>query len=313
MFRIWAHAALGAALLGAAAHAAPVYGDANGSSTLTAADVVTLARIAGGLASASKDVVRYSDVAPVVNNTAGQFGDGRITVTDVVRVARQVANPALPDFPAKVTAYAAQEGNTFTVRKYDEDGNPKGDEVATAGAPTQQVVSGVTYVINPLDSSEGQQRLTSEKIVDGNVVPFTDAQGRAALGATQLSFGGTVTPFDPPLVLVVYPFQAGTTWSGTTKTVISGQSVSVNYTGTVSAVETLDVPAGHFDNAWKVSLDYSGKLGFITANGTDTFWFVPYLGPIRHGYTRTITFAGTTTVMPDAELAAATVHGAHFP
>lgn len=313
MVRFWTAVALAAAVFGAAAHAAPIYGDADGSNMLSPADIVVLARIAGGLAPATASTIRYSDVAPVVNDTAGQFGDGQILMNDVVRVARQVFNPSAADFPARVTAYAAQQGNTFTIRKYGEDGSEAGDVTATAGAPFQKVVSGVTYIINPLDSTEGQQQLTSQMIVNGQIVPFTDADGRPALGATQLAFGGSVVPFDPPIVIAVYPFAAGKTWTGSTLTQIKGNSVTATYTGTEVAMEALDVPAGHFDNAWKITLDYSGSLGFISATGTDTFWFVPYLGPIQHGYTRTITFAGTTTVMPDAKLAAAKVHGASFP
>lgn len=316
MVRFWATAALGAAILGAAAHAAPIYGNADGNNTRDINDVKLLARIAGGLAPAGQSVIRYSDVAPVVNNNAGQFGDGRITIQDVLRVARQVANPSLADFPAKQTAYAAQQGNTFTIRKFDADGNPTGDETATAGAPTTEDVGGVTYVVNPLSAGDDVQKLTSEKIVNGQTVPFTDAQGRPALGAVQLALGGDVVPFNPPLVLAVYPLQAGTTWTGSTKTKIQGQNVTANYTGTVNGMESVTVPAGTFDDAWKVSITYNGNIVLASATGTDTFWFVPFLGPVQHGFTRTVTVFGnatTTAIMPDAKLVSATVHGARIP
>ena len=87
------------------------------------------------------------------------------------------------------------------------------------------------------------------------------------------SFGNAA---DPPLVLMVYPCQAGTTWSGSTNTVISGLSVVANYTGKVIGKETLSVPAGTFEDAWKVELSYSGSAGFASATGTETYWFVPF-------------------------------------
>jgi hypothetical protein len=317
MVRLWVAAALGAVFLGTAAYAAtPVYGDADGNSALTVNDVKVLAKIAGGLTASGADSIRYSDVAPVVNNDAGQFGDGRITILDVLRVAQQVANPAKPDFPAKPTAYPLQPGNTFTVRKYDSTGTATGDVTSVVGEPAQQVLSDGTYVVNPLTSPDGTQKLTSQKIVNGVAVPFTDSLGRPALGAIQLSFGGSTDTFDPPLVVMVYPFSAGTTWAGTTNTTISGVGVVANYTGTVGAMEALDVPAGHFDNAWKVTLAYNGNAGFASAVGEEYYWFVPFLGPIQHGYTRTITVFGspsTKTVNPDLKLVSATVHGASFP
>jgi hypothetical protein len=319
--RFWAAAALGAALLLPAAQAAtPAYGDVDGNGVVDRNDVKLLAQIAGGLAPASVAALRSGDVAPVNDFNAGSFGDGRITTLDVARLARKVNGKEPAEWPAKSSFYQLEAGNTFTTRKYDATGTATTapDVLSTVQAPVQETVGGVTYIVSPITGSDAsEQRLVTAKLDGtGNQVPFTDSQGRPAIGATKFSFGGDVSTFNPPLVLLVYPVQAGTTWTGTTQAVISGYNVLATYTGTITGPEVVDVPAGHFENAYKVTIAYSGSAGFASASGEEYYWFVPFLGPVQHGYTRTITSIlgnQVKAVNPDIKLVSANVHGVKYP
>lgn len=318
MSRFWAITALCAALLSPAALAAtPAYGDVDGNGAVNILDARLLARIAGGLAPGNPAANRYGDVAPLNNYDAGSFGDGKITLADASRLMRRLNGQEPADWPAKANYYQLQPGNTFTVRKFNESGTATGDVTTTVQQPVQETVGGVTYIVYPLTGSDGsEQRLVTGKLDGANTVPFTDSQGRPALGATRFTFNDSTSTFNPPLVVLTYPVQAGTTWSGTTQGVITGISASINYTGTISGPVTLDVPAGHFENAFKVTLAYNGSAGFASATGEEYYWFVPFLGPVQHGFTRTISsFLGNQvkTVNPDIKLTAATVHGVQYP
>jgi len=326
--RLWAYLALGATMISAAAimasvpasAATPLYGDADGNGTLDLQDVRILARIAGGLSANNATTERAGDVAPLYDYEAGSFGDGKVTLQDAGRLLRKVQGQETGEWPAKPNYYQIQQGNTFTVRKYDATGNPTGapDVLSTVQAPVQEAVGGVTYIVHPVTGSDGsEQRIVTAKLGSGGQQePFTDSLGRPALGATRFTFGDTISTFNPPLVVLVYPVENGTTWSGTTQGVISGISAAINYTGTISGPVTVDVPAGRFENAYKVTLAYSGNAGLATATGEEYFWFVPFLGPVQHGFTRTtVSFLGTQvkTVNPDIKLVGADIHGVQYP
>lgn len=319
MTKIWA-AAVGASLLLPTltpAYAAS-YGNVNGDGSLDVRDVRMMLQIAGGLAPVGNPAVRLGDVAPLTDYENGYFGDGKITMGDAVRLMRRLNGKEPAEWPAKSNYYQLQAGNTFTVNTLDDDGNVNGQVTNTVMAAVDETQGGVTYVVTPVsDGGDNEQRLVTGKRVNGAVVPFTDSQGRRALGATQFTFNDSMAAFDPPLVTLVYPVQQGTQWSGSTKTKIAGLSVTINYTGVISGPETVTVSAGQFSDVYKVTLEYSGGLPpLASVTGKEYYWFAPYVGPIQHGFTRTTkTLSGTQTVArnPDLKLSAANIHGLRYP
>lgn len=66
-----------------------VYGDLNQDGKLDVTDALLAIRIAIGSAEASPEILAAGDVAPVPGTAGRQFGDGRITIADAVRILRR--------------------------------------------------------------------------------------------------------------------------------------------------------------------------------------------------------------------------------
>lgn len=299
-------------MIAGSARAAPLYGDVNGNGVLDFRDAVILLRVAGGLRTDSDVIRRTGDVAPTLDYDRGSFGDGKITILDVLRVMRKASGLSTPAWPAKFTGYLLEAGNTFVLRRYDATGAVTGpdldipDITSTITGPVADKVGGVTingvYVVK---SDAGEQHLLP--VIDSSNTP-------TALRATQLVFGGNTTTFYPPLALARYPFVNGAEWSGATTAtdVASGTQFLASYTVDVEGPVVVMTADGSraLDNAWKVSLSYTTPPPGPT--GTEYYWFVPFLGPVQHGYSRTM-FGQTTTINPDSKLVSADLHGVLYP
>jgi hypothetical protein len=181
------------------------------------------------------------------------------------------------------------------------------DSTNTITGPFTETVGGTVYnnVFIVRNSGGSEEHLLQN--LDATSTP-------ESLQATQLVFGGNTSTFNPPLVIAKYPFQNGATWSGSTiaKDFSSGATFNATYTGSVQGPVSASIADGvHvFDNAWKVTLSYTTP--FPGPSGTEYYWFVPFLGPIQHGYSRTLLFQ-TTTINPDLKLVTANVHGILYP
>jgi hypothetical protein len=302
------------ALAVAGAMAAPIYGDINGNGAVDVADAMVLAGVAGGLAPNTDIIRRNGDVAPVNDYNGGSFGDGKINFLDALLVARKAAGISTAAWPAKASGYLLEAGNTFLIRKYNAagtaltgPGTSSPDESNIVSGPISQTVGTTTYKnVFAVTASDGDvQHLV--QVLDADNTP-------ASVEAIQMVLGGSVTTFNPPLVVAHYPLQNGTTWGGTTavKDVASGVQVNATYSASTQGPVTVTIADGvhSFDNAYKVTLTYS--TGFLGPSGAEYYWFVPFLGPVQNGYTRT--FLGTTTtVNPDIKLVSATLHGVLYP
>ncbi|HEY3413605.1 MAG TPA: dockerin type I repeat-containing protein [Armatimonadota bacterium] len=304
----------GALMLVPAAWSAPLYGDVNGNGVIDFKDAVVLLRVAGGLRPDTDSVRRTGDVAPLRDYNGGSFGDGKIDILDALRVFRKAGGLSTAEWPAKFTAFVLEQDNTFVLRKYGVNGaavtGPDQDvpDVAeTISGPITDLVGGTAvpgvYVIKPVNGIEEHML----QVLDGTNTP-------ASLQATQLVFGGNATTFNPPLIVAQYPFQDGVTWFGQTTVtdVVSGLQFPATYAGTVQGpvVVTTADQTHAFDNAWRVTITYS--TAFPGPSGTEYYWFVPFLGPVQHGYSRTI-FLQTTTINPDYKLVNANIHGVLYP
>jgi hypothetical protein len=307
--------AAAAVILGAAcAHAAPVYGDANGDGAVDYRDAVVLLQAAAGFTPVDDTMRRNGDVAPVNDYNGGSFGDGRITILDALRVARRAGGLSTAAWPAKSTGMLLENGNSYTVRKYDATGAATTgpgtglpDESNVITGPISETVGGVTYNnVYEVTASDGAVQ---------HLLQVTDATDTpASVQATQLVLGGNVTSFSPPLIVAKYPLQNGTTWSGTTTATspAAPSPVTVSYNASVSGPVSVTIADGvHiFDNAYKVTLNYSS---FPLLSGKDYYWYVPFLGPVQHGYTLTTLLTTTKTINPDVKLVSANVHGVLYP
>jgi hypothetical protein len=301
---------IAAALIAAAlpARSAITYGDANGDGLISLQDVASILSAAAGL-SPHPDAARHSaDVAPVNDFTGGSFGDGRITVADAVRVAWRIANPAAADFPAKRGGYLLEVGNSYTFREYSAAGT------ALTGPGSGQPDDTTVIDHTATETANGQPTtayiLTSTDGSEQHFINTTYTDGRAAIGITQGTFGGTATTFDPPLLALVYPLEAGQTWTGATK----AAGLNATYNARIDGPETVTVPAGTFDTAYKVTINYTAPLfAGLNVTGYEKVWFVPFLGPIQRGFSKAVPFSSTTTIDPQAKLASAIVHGVVWP
>ena len=310
--RIWLLA--GALLLAPAVQAAPLYGDVNGNGVVDYVDAIVLLRVASGLRSDTDAVRRTGDVAPVRDYNGGSFGDGKIDIQDALRVFRKASGLSTPAWPAKFTAFALEPGNTIVLRRYGVTGaavtgpdQDIPDLTETISGPITDTVGGTpvpgVYVITP--SSGAEERML--QVVDGTNTP-------TSLQATQLVFGGNATTFNPPLVVTQYPFQDGAVWFGITVVtdLASGLQFPATYAGSVQGpvVVTMADQTHAFDNAWKVTITYSTP--YPGPSGTEFYWFVPFLGPVQHGYSRTL-YPQTTTINPDYKMLSANIHGVLYP
>lgn len=300
-------------LIGGAAHSAPIYGDVNGNGSVDMGDAVVLCKVAGGLAPITDTIRRNGDVAPVNDYNGGSFGDGKITVLDVLRVARKAAGTSTVAWPANPTGYLLEAGATYVTRKYDKlgtaltgPGTGSADVSTTFSGPTSETVGGTTYdTVFLATSSDGDvQRLV--QVLDASNTP-------TQVLATELTLGSNPTRFNPPIVVLKYPLQNGTNWTGTTMATdtATNTQVSASYTGSITGPDSITMADGvhSFDNAYKVTLSYSA--GFLL-NGSEYYWFVPFVGPVQHGFTRTVLFS-TTAVNPDYKLVWANIHGVLYP
>jgi hypothetical protein len=302
-----------AILIGGSAHSAPVYGDVNGNGLVDMGDAVVLCRVGAGLALNTDTIRRNGDVAPVNDYNGGSFGDGRITLLDAVRVSEKAAGLSTDAWPAKTTGYLLEAGDVYVTRKYDKSGTAltgpgtgSADVSTVFSGPISETVGGITYTTVFLaTSSDGDvQRLV--QVVDAGNTP-------TQVIATQLTLGSKPTTFNPPIVALKYPLQNGTSWNGTTTATDTATStqVTATYTGSISGPVSVTMADGvlSFDNAYKVTVTYNaGALLY----GSEYYWFVPFVGPVQHGFTRTALFA-TTAVNPDYKLVSANVHGVLYP
>ena len=309
--RTYAIAALAAWLTMSSAYAAPLYGDVNGDGVVDYKDAAILLQAAAGLRHVDATMVRNGDVAPVNDYNAGSFGDGKITFVDALRIARRAGGLSTAAWPAKSSGYLLEAGNTFVLRKYDATGaaltgpsTAVPDESAVISGPTSETVGATTYNNVYIVTASNGDTQHFVQVLDATDTP-------ASLVATQLVLGGNTTTFNPPLIVAKYPLQNGTTWNGTTTATASSQQATITYNATVEGPLSVTIADGiHvFDNAYKVSVSYSA--GFLLS-GTEYYWFVPFLGPIQHGYTQTALFQ-TKTVNPDAKLVSANIHGVLYP
>lgn len=310
--RIWLLA--GALLFAPSARPAPIYGDVNGNGVIDYKDAIVLLRVASGLRPNTDAIRRTGDVAPLRDYNGGGFGDGKIDMLDALRVFRRAAGLSTPAWPAKFTAYALEPGNTIVLRRYGASGaavtgpdQDVPDSTVTMSGPVTDTVGGTPVPgVFVLKSGSGTEEHLLQ-VMDGTNTP-------ASLQATQLVFGGNATTFNPPLLVTQYPFQDGATWFGQTivTDVASGMQFPATYAGSVSGPVTVTLADATraFDNAWRVNITYSTP--FPGPSGTEYYWFVPFLGPVQHGYSRTL-FLQTTTINPDYRLVSANIHGVLYP
>jgi hypothetical protein len=297
-----------------AAHAVPLYGDVDGNGKLDYRDAIILLRVAGGLRANSDAVRRTGDVAPVRDYNGGSFGDGKISIADALRVFRKAGGLSTAFWPAKDTAYPLEAGNRLVVRRYDATGfavtGPDldiPDPTLTISGPITDDIGGTSVPgVFVVKSGAGDEEHLLQ-VLDGTSTP-------SALNATQLVFGGNTTRFNPPLAILQYPLQNGAAWFGMTTVtdVASGMQWPATYAGSAQGPVTVTLAdSSHaFDNAWKVTVTYSTPLP--GPSGTEYYWFVPFLGPVQHGYSRTV-FLQTTTINPDYKLVSADIHGVRYP
>lgn len=306
-------AALAAVLAATATQAAPLYGDANGDGVVDFKDAAALLQAAAGLRAADATLIRNGDVAPVNDYNLGSFGDGKITFVDALRVARKAGGLSTAAWPAKSSGYLLEAGNSYGFRKYDASGTAltgPGTSVADPSAlitgPLSETVGGITYnnvyVVTP-SNGDPQHLVTA---LDASNTP-------ASLLATQLVFGGSLSTFNPPIVLAKYPLLNGATWSGSTTATsnTTSTSISATYSGSVEGPVSVTIADGvHvFDNAYKVSVSYNaGPLLY----GANYYWYVPFLGPVQYGFTQTAALT-TKTINPNIKLVSANIHGVLYP
>ncbi len=303
----------GITVIAGGAFGAPVYGDADGNGVISPADAILIARVSAGLSAVTDTVRRNGDVAPVNDYNGGSFGDGSISMLDAARVARKASGISTPDWPARSSGYLLEAGNTLVTRQYDAAGAaitgpglPEADVVTTFLGPVTETVGSVTYNnVYLASSSDGDvQHLVPE--FDGEGIP-------SRILATELTLGNNPTRFDPPLVALKYPLANGTAWNGATTATDqdSGTSMEGTYTGNIAGPFTVAMADGAhtFDNAYRVTISY--QVGPLLS-GSEIYWFVPFVGPVQHGYTRTV-LGSTTTVNPDYRLVSASVHGVLYP
>lgn len=310
----YALAAAAVILATSCAHAAPVYGDANGDGVVDYKDAAVLLQASAGLRPVDDTMRRNGDVAPVNDYNGGGFGDGKITFVDALRVARKAGGLSTSAWPAKASGYLLESGNSYVVRKYDATGaaltgpgTGVADESAVISGPISETVGATSYTnVYVVTSSNGDTQHFVQ-VLDGTNTP-------SSLLATQLVLAGNTTTFDPALIVAKYPLQNGTTWNGTTTVTDtgSGTTVNANYNATVQGPVSVTIADGvHvFDNAFKVSVSYSSSF---LLSGTEYYWFVPFLGPVQHGYTRTVFLQGTKAINPDAKMVSANIHGVLYP
>lgn len=300
-------------VLSAGASGAPLYGDANGDGAVSLSDVRLLLCVTGGLEEIADTVRRNGDVAPVNDYDAGSFGDGRVTLLDAIRLIRRLAGLSTDAWPAKTTGFLLENGNGFVTRQYDSagiaitgPGTGEPDVSTVFTGPMTEVVGSTTYtnVFRAISSDGDEQHLLP--IFDANRNP-------AGILATVLTLGNHPARFDPPLLAVKFPMENGVSWSGasTATDLETGTTLSATYNGKIEGPATVTMADGlhTFDNAYKVTLSYNaGALLY----GAEYYWFVPFVGPVQHGFTRTALFE-TTSVVPDYRLTSANVHGVLYP
>ncbi|QJW97110.1 TapB family protein [Frigoriglobus tundricola] len=120
-------------------------------------------------------------------------------------------------------------------------------------------------VVSKVEDNKGAKVVTvEEEGANGRVA--NEVMEMSESGLARLGLGGT--SFDAPLAMLQAPFRVGTTWKL--------KAAGVEGTNTITAVETIKVPAGAFE-AIRVDSDYT----LAGQKRSCSFWYAPGIGLVK--------------------------------
>ena len=287
----------------------PLYGDMNEDGSLDVMDVGLALRAALGLRVFPAEVMRAADVAP--RRTEYTFGDGRVDVSDVLRLLRYILGLESGPWPAKPSFFPVELGNTWAYM------NSSGD-IITARVEKLVRVEGLLYnketgqyTYNPLAPESEFAEAYEVVLSNGQAyclrqdeVPGKEGWWFVLRMLRRTEPGGATSTFVPPVELVRYPFEIGKSWGGDVSLPAGGLTPKGTYSSKVLKRDVMNTPAGRFE-AFQLETVVSTQVFGVPIEFREDWYYSPWFGWVGIG--------STGEGGPKWTAVSANIHGVAYP
>ena len=192
--------------------------------------------------------------------------------------------------------YPAAIGNTWTLMSVD------GREERTYSLEAPDIEVGAGVVLLKIATAV----VGTETVDIDNYYVTVDAEGiKLHQSATdEGTFGIAAAQFDPPASFFPLPLALGDAWEIVAQTELKLVGATTSTTSAeVVALETVETPAGTFENCVKIQLNRKVVTRLLTTRSTAYQWLAPDVGPVKYQNDQDVVYElASYTVLPDTPM-----------
>lgn len=193
--------------------------------------------------------------------------------------------------------YPAAIGNTWTLMSVDG----REERTYSLEEPDIEVEAGVVLL------KIATAVVGTETVDIDNYYVTVDAEGiKLHQSATdEGTFGIAEAQFDPPASFFPLPLALGDAWEIVAQTELKLVGATTSTTSAeVVALETVETPAGTFENCVKIQLNRKVVTRLLTTRSTAYQWLAPDVGPVKYQNDQDVVYDLTNyTILPDEPVA----------